>query len=165
MKDKKKLKGTAEDKIRLQSRATAKAEKYDDQIFQEMKELEEKKSEEALLLVQKKYDFWRHQNERHEARRLQRSGSSRRVKKEADSQDLLSFQSCRSSAVDHVEEMSLQSPRMIQVVQVVIGETAGKATRGRGADAWRLEPEGETETSETKVVSDGSGRRPLGLQW
>ena len=79
-----------------QSRAT---EKY----HEEMKELEEEKSEEALLLVQKKFELWRYQNERDEARRLQRSGCSRRMK-EVDSQDLLSFQSCRSSAVDHVEE-------------------------------------------------------------
>ena len=34
--------------------------------------------------------------------------SSRRMKKEADSQDLLSVQSCRSSAVDHVEEINLR---------------------------------------------------------
>ena len=34
-------------------------------------------------------------------------------------------------------------------------ETAGKATSGRGEDAWRLEPEGETEMPETRVVSDG----------
>ena len=39
-----------EDKIRMQSRAT---EKYDDKIFEEMQELEEEKSEEALLFVQK----------------------------------------------------------------------------------------------------------------
>ena len=39
-----------EDEIRLPSRAT---EKYYEQVFEEMKELEEKKSEEALLLVQK----------------------------------------------------------------------------------------------------------------
>ena len=55
-----------------------------------MKELEEKTSEEALQLVQKQHDLWRHQNERDEARMLQRSGSSRRTKEEADSQDLLS---------------------------------------------------------------------------
>ena len=47
------------------------------------------------------------------------------------------FYSCRSSAE----------------VQVVMSETAGNATRGRGEDAWRLEPEGET--LETKVVSNG----------
>ena len=39
----------------------------------------------------------------------------------------------------------------------MMGETAGNATRGRGEDAWRLEPEGETEVVETKVVSDGVG--------
>ena len=46
------LKGMVEDKIRLLCRAT---EKYYEQIFEEMKELEEKKSKEALLLVQKKH--------------------------------------------------------------------------------------------------------------
>ena len=48
------LKGMVEDKIRLQSRAT---EKYCEQMFEEMKELEDKKSKEALLLVQKKAHF------------------------------------------------------------------------------------------------------------
>ena len=71
------FRGMVEDKIMMQSRAT---DKYHEQIFEEMKELEEKKSEEALLLVQEKYDVWRYQNERDEARRLQRSGSSRRMK-------------------------------------------------------------------------------------
>ena len=42
------LKGMVEDKIRLQSRAN---EKYCERILEEMKELEEKKSKEALLLV------------------------------------------------------------------------------------------------------------------
>ena len=134
----------------MQTRAT---EKYYEQIFEEIKEVEEKKPEEAL--VQKKYDLWRYQNERDEARRLHRSGSSRRMKKEAGSQDLPSFQSSRSSAVDHVEEMSLVCPRESQDAQVVMSEIAGKVTRGRGEDAWRLAPEGETETLETKVVSKG----------
>ena len=50
------LKGMVEDKIILQSRAT---EKYDEQIFGEMKELEAKKSKEALQTVQNKKDMWR----------------------------------------------------------------------------------------------------------
>ena len=58
-----------------------------------MKELEEKKPQEALLIVHKNYYLWRYQNERDEARRLQRSVSSRRMEEEAGSQDLLSFQS------------------------------------------------------------------------
>ena len=56
--------------------------------------------------------------------------------------------------MDHVEEVSLESPRKIQDVQVVMSETAGKATRGRREDVWRLE-EVETNTLETKVVSNG----------
>ena len=44
-----------EDKFELQSRAT---ERCHDQIFEEIKELEEKESEEALLMVQKKHDLW-----------------------------------------------------------------------------------------------------------
>ena len=48
------FRGMVEDKIRMQGRAT---EKYYDQIFEEMKELEDKKSEEALLFVQKKVRF------------------------------------------------------------------------------------------------------------
>ena len=46
------LKGMVEDKIRLQSRVT---EKYYEQIFEEVKEPEEKKSKEALLFVQKRH--------------------------------------------------------------------------------------------------------------
>ena len=111
MKDKKYRIAWWETEIRLQSRAT---EKYYEQNFEEVKELEEKKSREALLPVQKKHDWWRYPNARYEARRLQRSGSSRRMKKEAESQDLLSFESCRSPAVDHLEEMSQESPRKIQ---------------------------------------------------
>ena len=73
-----------------------------------MKKLEEKKSEEALLLVQKRHDSWRYQNERDEARTLQRSWKTRRMKEEVDLQNLLSLE---SFVVDQVEEMSLESPR------------------------------------------------------
>ena len=71
---------------------------------------------------------------------------------ETDSQDLLFVQSCRSSAVDHVEEISLESSRKGQDVQAVMSEIAGKEMRGSGEDAWSLDAEGETETLETKVV-------------
>ena len=116
-----------------------------------MKKLE--KTQDALLLAQKRHDLWRYQ--RDEASKLQRSGNSRRMKKEMDLQNLLSLESCRSSTVDHVEEMSRESPRERQNVQEVTDEAAWKATRGRREDAWRLEPEGETEMPETGVVWDG----------
>ena len=88
-----------EDKIRLQSRGT---EKYYEQMFEEMKELEEKRSKVALILEQKKHMLMRYQNERDEARRLQRSGSLKGTRKEAELQNLLSSEPCRSSAVDHI---------------------------------------------------------------
>ena len=49
---------------------------------------------------------------------------------EAESQDLLSVQSWRSSAMNHVKEISLESSRKIQDVQVVMSEIAGKEIRG-----------------------------------
>ena len=153
------LKGMVEDNIRLQSKAT---DKYDEQIFQEMKELDERKSKEALLHVQKKHILMLFQNETDKGRRLQRSGSSRRTKKEADSQDLLSVESCRSSAVDHVGEMSLVSPRKIQDVQVVMSETVGKATieeRRRCVEAGTRRGNGDAGN---QSCFQRAGRRPHG---
>ena len=55
------LAGLVEDKSRLQSRET---EKYYETIFEEMRELEEKKSKEALVLVRKKHILSRCQSEK-----------------------------------------------------------------------------------------------------
>ena len=98
------LKGMVEDKIRLPSRTT---EKDYDQIFEEMK-LDEKKSREVPLIVQKNHDLWRDENERFFAGRLRRSGLSRRTRKDADTQDLsLLRHACHRRWT--VEEMSLDS--------------------------------------------------------
>ena len=48
------VKNTMEDKLKLQSRVN---ERYHDQIFEEIQELEQKKSEEALLMVQRSTIF------------------------------------------------------------------------------------------------------------
>ena len=74
------------------------------------------------------------------------------IRKGADVEDLLSFESCRSSAVDHMEEKSPESPRKMQDEQEAMIETSWNATRGRGEDGWRLEPEGETGTPEVIVL-------------
>ena len=87
------------------------------------------------------------------------SGSSRRMSKEADSQDFLSG---RSSAVDHVEEISLESSRKSQDVQVVMSETAGEETRGRGEDAWRLETRRRNGDSGNQSYFARGGRRQRG---
>ena len=89
-----------------------------------MKELEDKKSEEALCAEIVRF-LEMPERKRDETRRLQRSGSSRRMNMEADSQDLPSVNSCRSSAVDHVDEISLQSVRKSHDAQVVMSEIAG----------------------------------------
>ena len=143
---------TVEDKLKLQSRAT---ERYHDQIIEETKELEGKKSVEAMLLVQKMHDPWRYQNERDEARRLQSSRNSRRVRKELDLQHPTSPESCRSSTVDHDEEMTLESLRKRQEVQEVMKETEWKEARGREEEALEAGARRETEMSETGVVADG----------
>ena len=51
--------------------------------------------------------------------------------------------------------MSLESPRTMLDEQEVMRETSGYPIRGSEEDAWRLEPEDEMETLETKVVSNG----------
>ena len=96
--------------------------------MKERKELEEKKSKEALLLVHKKHILMKYQNERDEARRLQRSGSSRGTRKEADLQDLLTMESCRSPAVDYFEEIRPEAPTKIQDEQEVTSEASWNAT-------------------------------------
>ena len=80
------------------------------------------------------------------------SGSSRRME---NSQDLSLFSFVLVIGGNQVEEMSFESSRKGQDVQIVMSETAGKATRGRREDVWRLEPEGEAELLKTKVVSNG----------
>ena len=77
-----------EDKIRLQNKGT---EVYDEKIFEEMRELEEKKSKEALLLSQKTHFSVRYQSERSKARMLQRLGGSRVIRSGADNSGYLFF--------------------------------------------------------------------------
>ena len=62
------LAGLVENMIGSQSKATA---KYCETIFEELRELEEKRSKEALVLVQTKHISLRCQSEREKARILQ----------------------------------------------------------------------------------------------
>ena len=150
------LKGMVEDKIRLQSRGT---KKYYEQIFEEMLGLEEMKSKEALLLVQKKHIMMRYQRERDTSRMLQRSRSSRVTSKGVDMQDLLSFESCRSSVVDDMEEVSSESSRKMQDEQEATSEASWNVKGSKEEDGWRLEPDGETETPDVIVFFDGTRRK------
>ena len=75
-----------EGKLKMQSRAN---ERLHDQIIEEIKEMEHKKTEEALNLVKKENDLWRYRNEKEEA------------KKKAGSQDI--FQKMREWLGHHQE--------------------------------------------------------------
>ena len=53
--------------------------KYQEQVFEECKELEEQRAQEALELVQKKHMLTKCESERERARVLQRVGGSRAI--------------------------------------------------------------------------------------
>ena len=55
-----------EGKLNVQSRAS---EILQDQIIEEIKEMEHKRTEEALELVRKEHDLWKYQNEKEEAKK------------------------------------------------------------------------------------------------
>ena len=67
-----------EGKLGVQSRAN---EILHDQIIEELKEVEHKKTEAALNLVSKETDLWRYRNEREEAKRSQ---GARKFKKDEE---------------------------------------------------------------------------------
>ena len=138
-----------EDKIRLQSRAT---EEYYEQMFRGDDGVG-RKNQKSLCYLRRKSTICG------KMRMEQRSGSSRRMKKEADSQDLLSFESCRSSAVDHVEEMSPEAPRKMQDEQEVMSETSGETVTletevlWNGVEGVRGYPDGEGHHGRGQVES------------
>ena len=98
------LNGMVEDMIRFESRAT---ENYYEQIFEEV-------TGSLVTRTEKKHILIQYQSERDKARMLQKSGGSRVIRKEADMQDTLSSESCRSSVVDDMEEVSSESSRKMQ---------------------------------------------------
>ena len=130
------LAGLVEDKIRIQSKAT---EKYNETIFEEMRELEEKKSKEALVPVQKKHMLIRCQSESDKARMLQRLRESRAMRNGFDTQDTLSFESCSSSMACDMEEVSSESSKKMKDMDEITSEASWTAvtkkerTRGVGS--------------------------------
>ena len=97
------LSDLVEDKSRIHSKAT---EKYYETIFEEMRELEEKKSKEALTLIQKStfcYDVKAKGKERECCKGLQ--DRERPDIHRSDARDILSFESYSSSMTCDIEEM------------------------------------------------------------
>ena len=81
---------------------------------------------------------------------LQRSGSSTVTKQGMDIQDLLSFESCRSSVTDDMEEVSSESSKKME--DTTPDGSWAAVTGRKEKEGWRLEPEGETETPEVIVL-------------
>ena len=78
--------------------------------------------------------------------------TSRRVRKGLDLQHPTSSESCRSSTVDHDEEMTLEPPRKRTEVQEVTKETEWKEARGR-EEAW-MRSKAPTWTPMVKAILD-----------
>ena len=104
------FKDAIEGKLRVQSRASARLQ---DQIIEEIKEMENKRTEEALQLASKEHDLWMYRNEKEEAKRMQ---GARKLRKDG--------------------EMAWAPPRNIS--KWPDWEEAGE----REERKWRLEPEG-----------------------
>ena len=96
------LAGLADDKSRLQSKAT-----YFETTFEEMRELGEQKSKEALILIQNKHVVSRCQSGRDGARMLQRLGVSRAPRHWTVVRDTMSVDSCSSSMAFDMEGRSV----------------------------------------------------------
>ena len=57
--------------------------------------------------------------------------------------------------MEYIEEICPEFPRKMQEEQEVTSETSWNATSGKEVDEWMLEPEGETETPETRLLWNG----------
>ena len=110
-----------EDTIRIHRKAT---EKHYETIFEELKELEEKKSKESLVFVQKKYILTRCHSERERARMLQRLRGWRAIGRRSDAQDNFSFESCSSSIACDMEEVSSESAKKMKDMDEITSEAS-----------------------------------------
>ena len=76
-----------------------------------------------------------------------------------DTQDFLSFESCRSSVVDDMEEVSSKSSMKMQDKEETAPEASWAAVTGRKEkEEWRLDgvpvnPDGEGHREQAQVIS------------
>ena len=83
------------------------------------------------------------------------------TRKGVDTQELLSFESCRSSVVDDMEEVSLESSRKMQDKEETTLEASWAAVPGRKEkEGWRLEPKGRNGDASSHSFAERGGRRP-----
>ena len=128
------LAGLVEDKSRMQSEAT---ERYCETIFEEMEELEEKRSKETLVLVQKKHILSRCESGRERTRMLQRLGGSTEIRHWIGLRGTMSVESCSSSMA------CSESSRKMKDMEETTSEASWTTVTRRERNIAVEEPEGE----------------------
>ena len=74
------------------------------------------------------------------------------IRQGVDIQGALSFESCMSSVACDIQEMSSETSRRVQEKEETMSEASLTAvTKRKEREAWRLQPEAETETLEVTV--------------
>ena len=107
--------------------------------------MEEKKSKEALVLLQEEHFLIKCQVKGKEARMLQRVGGSRATGGRSDAQDTFSFESYSSSITCDVEEVSSESSKKMKDMDEITSEALTAVTNEEEKEVWSLEPEGDAE--------------------
>ena len=129
-------------------------EKYQEKNFEEFKEMEEHRTKEALVLVQKKHELIKCVGERERARIMQKAGGA--IGPRSGGHDYSSFGSCSPALALHTNEAKSASSRMAQEVDEATSESSWTAlAKERERHWWSIDLEGEVEKLE--VIGPWSG--------
>ena len=134
-------------------------------IYKELKELEEQRAKEALVIVQKKHKLIKREGERERARTMQRLEVTR-TKSPWSGHDRSSFGSCSSSLAPNTNEAMSASSRMAQEMEEAIPEAPWTAlAKDKERYWWSIDLEGEMEKLEVGcpwTVTKGDSMDPAG---
>ena len=142
-----------ERKINMQRTAP---EKFIEKIFEELEELEEQRTREALELVQRKHNFVKWEGERERTRTLQRLEASSATGSWSGAHDNSSFGSCSSSWTLNTDEAMSASSQMGKDTDEAGSESPWTAlAEGKERGWWSIDLEGEMVKLE--VIGPWSG--------
>ena len=117
--------------------------------YEELKELEEQRTKEALVLLQKKHKLIKWEGERERTRTMQILEVTRTMSPWSGGHDCSSFGSCSSSLAPKADEAMSASSTMAQEMDEAILEASWTAlAKENGRDWWSIDLEGEVEELE-----------------
>ena len=123
-------------------------ERYREKIFEELKELEEQKTKEALELLGMKHKLVKSEGERERARTLQRLDASRATGPWSGAHDNSSLGSCSSSSAFDTHEAVSASSQMGKDADDAMSESSWTSlAKVKERDWWRIDMEGEVQRS------------------